>query len=395
MKCILLILIIILFALASCGHDNTSTNEFITVDVTSSYPKKVLILQDFMDVEYIPLETSDDFLCQGYVQAIGKDIIIVKNFKNDGNIYIFDRQGKALRKINRKGQGGEEYTNILKIVLDEENGEMFVNDMYAKKIHVYDLEGNFKRSLPHKDEYLFFEMYNFDKDNLICHDAYNENTTSLSLLNTEESFMMISKQDGSITKKIHIPFKEKKSIIIKHKDEASGMTYSYMPSAVYPIIPYFDNYILVEPSADTVYTYSPDHTMKPFLIRTPSIQSMTQEIFLLPSVLTDRYYFMGTVKKDVSFSRGNVQFDGDNLVYDREEKAIFRYIVYNDDYSCKEEVYMQSFPGNNEIASIVFLEAPKLVKYYEEGKLKGQLKEIAAELNEESNPVIMLLKHKK
>lgn len=92
MKITPLILIITLFALASCGHDNTSTNEFITVDVTASYPKKELILQDFMDVEYIPLETDSDFICEGFILAIGKDILLAKNRRNDGDIFIYDRK---------------------------------------------------------------------------------------------------------------------------------------------------------------------------------------------------------------------------------------------------------------------------------------------------------------
>ena len=71
-----LISAVLLFALAGCGKDKQSTNELITVDVTASYPKKELILQDFMDVEYIPLETKDDFICQGLVQSWNKVVAI-------------------------------------------------------------------------------------------------------------------------------------------------------------------------------------------------------------------------------------------------------------------------------------------------------------------------------
>lgn len=92
---------------------------FITVDVTANYPKKELILQDFMDVEYVLLESVDEFVCQGFVQAIGKEFIIVRNYINDGDIFLFNRAGKAVRKINRKGQGHEEYTSIVGVVLDE------------------------------------------------------------------------------------------------------------------------------------------------------------------------------------------------------------------------------------------------------------------------------------
>ena len=41
------------------------------------------------------------------------------------------------------------------------------------------------------------------------------------------------------------------------------------------------------------------------------------------------------------------------------------------------------------------LQAHELVEAYGKGRLKGKLKEIATTLDEESNPVIMLIKHKK
>jgi hypothetical protein len=83
-------------------------------------------------------------------------------------------------------------------------------------------------------------------------------------------------------------------------------------------------------------------------------------------------------------------------MYDRQEKAFFEYNVYNDDYSTKKEIYMNVLrPVNHEIESWQSLNAEDLVEDYEKGILKGKLKEIAAKLEEESNPVIMLVKHKK
>jgi hypothetical protein len=383
----LIILPIILLVTAGCGENKQSTDDIIMVDVTKNYPKKELILQDFMDVEYIPLETNNEFITQGHIQDIGKDIIVVRNRNNDGDIFIFDRNGKALKKINRKGQGGEEYTGILGITLDEDSGEMFVNDYLTKRIIVYDLDGNFKRVLKHKEGAMYTEVGSFDRRNLICHDGLNDNSTSS--INTGQSFMIISKQDGSITGEIQIPFKEKKSIVMKYKDEASGLTYAYSPSTVHPLVPCFDSWILVELSADTVYRYSPDHRMEPFITRIPSVHSMDPEVFLLLSLITDRYYFMETVKKELP------EFPATDLLYDGQEKAIFRYTVYNGDYSNKEQAFLKSMPVNNEIPSRQILEAYKLVEDYGKGRLKGKLEEIAAELDEDSNPVIMLIKHKK
>jgi hypothetical protein len=54
---------------------------------------------------------------------------------------------------------------------------------------------------------------------------------------------------------------------------------------------------------------------------------------------------------------------------------------------------MISRPVNNEIAAWP-LEAYSLIEAHGKGELKGKLKEIATELDDDSNPVIMLTKYK-
>ena len=49
---------------------------------------------------------------------------------------IFSYMGgteKLFAKINRKGQGGEEYVSMRSVSLDEENEEIFVNDFSCEK----------------------------------------------------------------------------------------------------------------------------------------------------------------------------------------------------------------------------------------------------------------------
>jgi hypothetical protein len=379
----LVIILLLLVAAESRGQRQAVNNDLIKVDVTKSYSSKMeLILQDVMDVEYIPLETNDDFVMQGLVMDIGKEIIVVKNRIDDGDIFVYNRTGKALRKINHRGQGGEEYTRISNIILDEDNGEMFVNDNPAKKILVYDLYGKFKRSFKHKEggEAIFYtDIFNYDKDNLICYVAYNKDIT----------FVLISKQDGSITKEIKIPFKEKKLLW-----QFSG-DYGVSPGDYRTIIQNAGNWFLLELSSDTVYTFLPDYSLRPFLVRTPSIQSMDPEVFLMLRFLSDRYIFMETIKNVYNFNtrRG---FPRTYFMYDRQEKAFGGYTVYNGDYSIKKEIYMNALrPVNHEIESWQPLEAYQVVESYKKGELKGKLKEIASTLDEEDNPVIMLVKHKK
>ena len=85
-------------------------------------------------------------------------------------------------------------------------------------------------------------------------------------------------------------------------------------------------------------------------------------------------------------------------VYDKQKNAIFECKVYNNDYDEKKPVSMKPLgarPENAEIATWQVLESYQLNEYYSKGQLKGRLKEIAAKLDEDSNPVIMLIKYKK
>ena len=381
-------ILFVMFGFIGCNQSKPQSEGLITVDVTNTdYPIKELILQDFMDVEYIALETNDDFINQGFVQSIGQKIIVVKNGINDGDIFIYKRKtGEAIRKFNHKGQGAEEYVAISGIVLDEDKYEMFVTDNVTRRMLVYNLDGKYLRSFKFQKNAMYKKIYNFDKQNLIC---YN-----FSSSNDGQSFAIISKQDGSITQEIQIPFEEIKSIYIFLRDEANDMTYGAAPY-IYPIIPVpNNNWILVEPSSDTIYSYSTEYEMKPFLTRVPSIQSMNPEVFLLPSVVTDRYCFMEIVKKEYSFSTGK-GFPSTFLMYDRQEKSIFRYTVNNADYSYKNIVNMVLSPQSSEVAFYHKIEPSGLVDSYKKGELKGKLKEIASKLDPEDNPVIMLIKHKK
>ena len=91
--------------LFACSDSKPGDSEFLTVDVTAYYPPKDIVLQDFMDVEYVPLETSDEFLVKGNCADVGKNILVVTNVR-EGDILLFDRAtGKGIKKINRQGKG--------------------------------------------------------------------------------------------------------------------------------------------------------------------------------------------------------------------------------------------------------------------------------------------------
>lgn len=81
-------------------------------------------------------------------------------------------------------------------------------------------------------------------------------------------------------------------------------------------------------------------------------------------------------------------------MYDHQEKAFFKPVVLNADYA-KSRVNLYSCLITDKIAACQNLTADQLLEAYQKNELKGKLKEIAAGLDEEDNPVLMLIKHRK
>ena len=383
--------------LFGCGDGKQKESDgLITVDVSKSYPKKELILQDLFDIEYVPLETTDEMLTEGHIQYIGDNYMIFKNLgRMAGEIFIFDRQGKAVRKINRLGQSGEEYLNILGIDYDEQTDELFVNSHYMKKIQVYDLDGNYKRGFDYLEDLLYDPVRVLDRERLIVYDDYfNLDEPDVK----RDCFLVLSRQDGHLLEKITIPYGAKKSAVITKRD-MNGKVTGLWGIRNANMVPYQDGWLLIERSADTIYTYSASRGLKPLIVRTPSVQGMDPEVYLFPTIFTDRYVFMQAVERSFNFGVDK-DVPRTNLIYDKTEQMAYEGEVINRDFEgmpvnlwFAHRVIMEF--NDDEIAFATRLEAPDLVDALNDGKLRGPLKEIASDLDEEDNPVILIAKYKR
>ena len=390
-KKLFILSIILLATMISCGgRNNQPTGDILTINVSANFPERTMILQDFMDVEYIVLDDSDDFITQGIVRAVGNDVILVTNQLRDGNIFVFDRNtGEGLRVINRMGQGGQDYSGITSIVLDEENGEIFVQDARGRRrFVVYDLYGNYRRSFAYIDGFNWYDdIFNYDRNHLLV----RRGAGGFHLEYTQISFSLICKQDGSVTREIEIAEEGEHRQLVVLASGGSGLANSSFNT----IAPYNNGWMLMHTASDTIFNLS-DGVLTPLITRTPSVHSMRTETFLFPIFFTDQYYFMQTIRREFNFNTGQ-GFPRTILMYDRQENAIFRAILYNDDFLNRGgiEIDARTRPISHNIAFFEVLQAYQLVDAYENGELSGRLKEIASTLNEESNPVIMLVKHRR
>ena len=108
------------------------------IDLSKDYPEKEFVAQDLFDVEYVPLETNDEFLVGGFVLAVsGHYIVTVDPMHEVGSIILFDRRtGKGLLKMNQLGKGPEDYSCVDDVIPDDANDEHRLHGQSRKCITV-------------------------------------------------------------------------------------------------------------------------------------------------------------------------------------------------------------------------------------------------------------------
>lgn len=107
----------------------------------------IFLSQIVSSIEYIPLETPPGI----YINRASKIILFNDKFFTISNeqIFIFDRNGKYLSKINRKGRGPNEYLSIMDFCVNPDDGTLCLITRSEKyNIDKYDLSGNFVQRIP-------------------------------------------------------------------------------------------------------------------------------------------------------------------------------------------------------------------------------------------------------
>ena len=366
---------------ASCTRQKNANNltekHLWTIDVTKKYPTKDIYLQDIADIEYIPLETNDSILWKGReIRYMDEEYIM--GASGDMGVYFHDRTGKALHSFQRKGSGPQEYTGFTQIQYDKEHDEIYIKS-FDDKYLIYNRKGNFKRS---------FKLASFQTsfDTAIEYFILNDEEFIEYLLN-QNYYRRISRQTGKHLGDIKLSGENPNMTLAFRKN---GMRFS---TAVNHSTKTENGYILTAFPSDTTYLLTKDLQLTPIGVRTPPINSMEVPIFLLPVKNTMRYYFMYTVKKED-------RFPTKLYMLDKKENQIYYLKNYfkNKDFEGKtHSLDIYGTASNANLPSNVCVEsirAHKLIEAYQEGKLSGKLKDIAANLKEDDNPVLMVVKFK-
>lgn len=150
-------LLIGLSAAAACaGRADKTANAGISCDnmqtVVVRTGNTLYPIDEIIDsAEYVRLKTTDDNLI-GYISQIRTtDDCIVVIDKQNQNVFVFDRRGKALGNIKRTGRGPQEYTGISAVSLTPDGQRIVITDCWSKKALYFDRVGRFLYSKPLPD----------------------------------------------------------------------------------------------------------------------------------------------------------------------------------------------------------------------------------------------------
>ncbi len=351
------------------------------IKVNQTPDEKEIIFQEIAEeINYIPLETNDTMLLRGVFISIGIEGIAVMH-QADGRIFLFDSKGKAQGSISRKGGGPEEYVGMQQAVVDWKRNELFVLD-YKPYIKVYDLSGNYKRTLSMPIKVRDREMYSYSDSHLVLFKEVPD--TEIGQADRDfapyQPIILLDKTTGETTT---LPYTKNSNVSIRL---SSGWVNN---NAIYAS---GINVYLSDVSSDTIYQLHPfGHKVEPMTIRTPSVNSMDGERYLFNlEGITDRYGFFRRTNKHI---QGKASQYIQEWMYDYQTGETFLPIFKNQDYlSMKLDAHDLIHCHGEKNCLYAKLEAFELIEALKNDELDGELKTIAQELMEDDNPVLMIVK---
>lgn len=156
----------------SSSSERVASDEFVSYDMINGVETKRLS-ELIETIEFTRLEETDESLL-GYANnyLIHNDQVIFTS-GSDGDIYVFTTAGELVNRINRKGEGPEEYDFIQDIWMEGDSLVIYSRGRYIKW---YSLEGDFLKAkdfrieaghiIPYLDGYAMDVMYAVLDDSL-------------------------------------------------------------------------------------------------------------------------------------------------------------------------------------------------------------------------------------
>ena len=401
MKKYLCLILIIAFTFGCSSDRQEDVNDDLPcIDVTKNYPEKEIILTDIADVTFLCLNSDNDDFLYGLqsMRHVAKNTIVIID-KRSGRIMFFSKDGTPKSLFNHKGQGPQEYTNVIGLMYDEDADEVFIV-LYSRVIQVYSSTGEYKRKiiLPKESG---VSIDNHDNESLFLHDFSFLNIPGKKRGVEEENdypvhsynhpFVRISKIDGKVLDYVKVPFNETKLAAQMVYDDGTidSVTIPY-----YSVINTKKGLLLSNPETDTIFLYDKNKNLTPVICKTPLVKDLDPMVVISFFLDYDEYQFFDicTVQHVMKLPR---RFPIKPLARNKKTGEVFLQKITLPDYKGKEFLVGLGVSRIYEEGVFFELELTELKQAYIENRLSGKLKELVGTLDEYvDNNVFMLVDFK-
>ncbi len=387
-----LISFLLIVMLLSC-NGSKKTKEVILIDLAKFKPGKILLSDIANDIEYFPLENQFPIgniysykVTTNFIYAAVKDVGVVR----------FSKDGKLNKRYGKVGRGPGEYVYYSKFAVDNQNGSVYVMDQKMDNIEVYNQSGDHIRDIKlpvGKDGFGFDDLEFFNSSLFLAQ--------YINMGHGEYDWLVIDTLGVNITKKLN-PYPEFNGRI----GNISTL------SKVNDNILYWDNF------KDTVFHISTDfnHTPASIFVKgehkfpmttagyNPAdefFKNMSNFIILLNFLETEHFFIL---QYNLNESLKLAIFDKKNSAANVIELKESENGINNDldnglsfipekYFKIEDNKYLAAIIQPYELKAHVASEKYKnpTPKYPEK---KKELEKLANSLNENDNPVLMLVKLK-
>jgi hypothetical protein len=333
--------------------------------------KEIMLSTIAADIRYIPLETTDNcLLSKSYSVCYTGDEILAGS---EGNFYHFDKNGKFINTIGRKGNGPGEYSYGMFYFLDNNRKYMYIYELGYMLCYTYD--GRFVRKLKAPDLNMgTAEM--FDENHIIySNDTYFSNTANpLQLFVMDTAGKSVGKIRG------HVEKNKRYGVNLSSRD----FMYIYdravyfkpaLENAVYRVLSPRDKELAIRFEVGNKGIEIERNEISP--------ENRMKSISIFQIRETDKYIFVlyGYEKKVY------------NGLYDRQTKE-FSNVTVKDDLSGGMDIVPAGNCASGYLCMVYFPEIVKEAKHYSTASLPERKKEfdqLLSNLKDDDNPILVLM----
>lgn len=333
----------------------------IIINKEKKYENKGFIdLRKLGNVEYIKLETNNDCLLPGKMRFQGASIDEDNIFISIDNerIFRFSKKGKFINSIGRKGQGPEEFLSLSDFKINETTKNIFILDHVGRRILSFDYNGTFQKAIS-------IEKYcsNFDiveNDIILCFNNIDNNRPII---------FSISNTSGKII-----------SEIVPVKKETTG------PKAL------IMGYYLGNKIYNNKYIYNTFITDTVFCIDKKTLKVEPRYIQIPPNTGIGEgnsipFLIFETNKYANIYIYSGIPKIKETHIIDKKTNQI--YTGFFADF--ERGTAAMPINTNKDNVLVDLYEASGLKRLLSNGHLNGSLKEIAESLDDEDNPVLVII----